>query len=252
MRYKQLELDTFTHKTFEEREREREREREGRRERADGPLVCTDRQIDTDRDRHREEKQSERDSRHLGGFTLPFVSVGGLGMPCIPLVAYAVPSSTSDCQTLLKEANKKSLTRDLMCQTRALLICLTVVCSIAVWSILDPILEPFLRKLPPEMIGVIFLVMATTNLIFGMHVYLLELNILSGERSRSSFKLKVKGLVDFRPKWYAINVYSYYCLRGTYPMFEGKGQECAIVGQVPQWYYVPGSDNCISAIEEDA
>ncbi|XP_052245745.1 MFS-type transporter SLC18B1-like [Dreissena polymorpha] len=83
-------------------------------------------------------------------------------MPCIPLVAYAVPSSTSDCQTLLKEANKKSLTRDLMCQTRALLICLTVVCSIAVWSILDPILEPFLRKLPPEMIGVIFLVMATT------------------------------------------------------------------------------------------
>ncbi|KAH3891345.1 hypothetical protein DPMN_015441 [Dreissena polymorpha] len=151
-----------------EREREREiderderaREREGMRERTDGPLVCTDIQIDTDRDRHRREKQSERDSRHvcasrlfsyfcfqLGGFTLLFVSVGGLGMPCIPLVAYAVPSSTSDCQTLLKEANKKSLTRDLMCQTRALLICLTVVCSIAVWSILDPILEPFLRKL---------------------------------------------------------------------------------------------------------
>ena len=29
-----------------------------------------------------------------------------------------------------------------------------------------------------------------SNLIFGMHVYLMELHILSGERSRSSFKVK--------------------------------------------------------------
>jgi hypothetical protein len=31
---------------------------------------------------------------------------------------------------------------------------------------------------------------ADSNLIFGMHVYLMELHILSGERSRSSFKVK--------------------------------------------------------------
>ncbi|KAH3869449.1 hypothetical protein DPMN_032618 [Dreissena polymorpha] len=29
------------------------------------------------------------------------------------------------------------------------------------------------------------------NLIFGMHMYLMELHILSGERSRSSFKVRV-------------------------------------------------------------
>ena len=29
-----------------------------------------------------------------------------------------------------------------------------------------------------------------SNFIFGMHVYLMELHILSGERSRSSFKVK--------------------------------------------------------------
>ena len=32
-----------------------------------------------------------------------------------------------------------------------------------------------------------------SNLVFGMHVYLIELHILSGERSRLSFKVKVKG-----------------------------------------------------------
>jgi len=31
-----------------------------------------------------------------------------------------------------------------------------------------------------------------SNFIFGMHVYLMELHILSGERSRSSFKVKGK------------------------------------------------------------
>jgi hypothetical protein len=31
-----------------------------------------------------------------------------------------------------------------------------------------------------------------SNLIFGMHVYLMKLHILSGERSRSSFKVKSK------------------------------------------------------------
>ena len=30
-----------------------------------------------------------------------------------------------------------------------------------------------------------------SNFIFGMHVYLMELHILSGERSRSSFKVKI-------------------------------------------------------------
>jgi len=32
-----------------------------------------------------------------------------------------------------------------------------------------------------------------SNFIFGMHVYLMELHILSGERSRSSSSFKVKG-----------------------------------------------------------
>ena len=35
-----------------------------------------------------------------------------------------------------------------------------------------------------------------SNFIFGMHVYLMELHILSGERSRSSFKVKVKGQIS--------------------------------------------------------
>ena len=32
-----------------------------------------------------------------------------------------------------------------------------------------------------------------SNLIFGMHVYLMELHILNGERSRSSFKVNYMG-----------------------------------------------------------
>jgi len=39
-------------------------------------------------------------------------------------------------------------------------------------------------------IGHNFCNMEDSNLIFGMHVYLIELHILSGERSRSSFKVK--------------------------------------------------------------
>ena len=34
-----------------------------------------------------------------------------------------------------------------------------------------------------------------SNLIFGMHVYLMELHILSGERSRSMSFFKVKGQI---------------------------------------------------------
>src|SRR4029434_9673672 len=39
-------------------------------------------------------------------------------------------------------------------------------------------------------IGHYFCNIKDSNLIFGMHVYLMELHILSGERSRSSFKVK--------------------------------------------------------------
>ena len=39
-------------------------------------------------------------------------------------------------------------------------------------------------------IGHNFFTFEDSNLIFGMHVYLMELHILSGERSRSSFKVK--------------------------------------------------------------
>ncbi|KAH3784027.1 hypothetical protein DPMN_161977 [Dreissena polymorpha] len=37
-----------------------------------------------------------------------------------------------------------------------------------------------------------------SNFIFGMHVYLMELHILSGERSRSSFKVKGKKNKKFK------------------------------------------------------
>jgi hypothetical protein len=37
-----------------------------------------------------------------------------------------------------------------------------------------------------------------SNLIFGMHVYLMELHIVSGERSRSSFKVKGQNMAS---KW---------------------------------------------------
>ncbi|KAH3844710.1 MFS-type transporter SLC18B1-like [Dreissena polymorpha] len=100
----------------------------------------------------------------LGGFILPFVSVGGLAMLSIPLVAYSVPSSASELHTLPEDATSKSLPRGLLCQTGAFLICLCVVSSTVMWAILDPTLEPFLRKfkLSPEVIGVLFLVMAAT------------------------------------------------------------------------------------------
>ena len=39
-------------------------------------------------------------------------------------------------------------------------------------------------------IGQTFCNIEDSNLIFGMHVYLMELHILSVERSRSSFKVK--------------------------------------------------------------
>ena len=41
-------------------------------------------------------------------------------------------------------------------------------------------------------IGHNFCIIEDSNFIFGMHVYLMELHILSGERSRSSFKVKGK------------------------------------------------------------
>ena len=34
-----------------------------------------------------------------------------------------------------------------------------------------------------------------SNLKFGMHVYLIKLHVLSGERSRSSFKVKIQKIV---------------------------------------------------------
>jgi len=42
-------------------------------------------------------------------------------------------------------------------------------------------------------IGHHFFNIEDSNLIFGMHVYLMELHILEGERSRSSFKVKGQG-----------------------------------------------------------
>jgi hypothetical protein len=50
----------------------------------------------------------------------------------------------------------------------------------------------FLKLYPSLKFGHNFLNIEDSNLIFGMHVYLMKLHILSGERSRSSFKVKSK------------------------------------------------------------
>jgi len=44
-----------------------------------------------------------------------------------------------------------------------------------------------------------FCIIDDSILILGMHVYLMELHFLNGERSRSSFKVKGKKIII--PKW---------------------------------------------------
>lgn len=95
----------------------------------------------------------------LGGFYLPFVSIGVLAMLCVPLMMWFVPAPERGEQ---ETSQTKVPFRKVFCSPNGVLTTLTITASTFMWSILDPTLEPHLRKfqLTPELIGIIFLVMA--------------------------------------------------------------------------------------------
>ncbi|XP_045187398.2 MFS-type transporter SLC18B1-like [Mercenaria mercenaria] len=98
----------------------------------------------------------------LGGFYLPFVSIGGLAMVCLPFMALFVPSAAEDSAGNADKDQPRVPFTKIFCSLNGLLTTFTIVASTFMWSILDPTLEPYLRKfdLSPELIGIIFLVMA--------------------------------------------------------------------------------------------
>lgn len=96
----------------------------------------------------------------LGGFYLPFITIGGLGMLSIPMMLCLLPYQEDINDN---KENRVSVSQVFL-SPLGVILSLSVVISTFSWSILDPTLEPFLRKfhLSPEMVGVIFLVMAAT------------------------------------------------------------------------------------------
>ncbi|XP_060572329.1 MFS-type transporter SLC18B1-like [Ruditapes philippinarum] len=98
----------------------------------------------------------------VDGFYLPFVSIGVLAMLCVPFMIAFIPSDDQAPASDSETDNEKVPFTKIFCSPNGILTVFTIVASTFMWSILDPTLEPHLRKfnLRPELVGVIFLVMA--------------------------------------------------------------------------------------------
>ncbi|KAK3578255.1 hypothetical protein CHS0354_011578 [Potamilus streckersoni] len=92
-----------------------------------------------------------------GGFMLPFALIGGLAVVTLPISWLTLPR---DDNTVSKEEDVS--TWALLKTPSSIIASLAILVSAAIWSILDPTLEPHLRQfnLEPEIIGVLFLIMA--------------------------------------------------------------------------------------------
>ncbi|KAL3889785.1 hypothetical protein ACJMK2_002113 [Sinanodonta woodiana] len=92
-----------------------------------------------------------------GGFMLPFALIGGLAIITLPISWVTLPS---DDNTVSKEEDVS--TWALLKTPSSIVASLAILVSAAIWSILDPTLEPHLRQfnLDPEIIGILFLIMA--------------------------------------------------------------------------------------------
>ncbi|XP_052765930.1 MFS-type transporter SLC18B1-like isoform X2 [Mya arenaria] len=96
-----------------------------------------------------------------GGFVLPFFTIGALALLCLPVIACVAPFPKHGSISKDVKQSQGSYTQ-IVCNANGIIISLTIISSTVMWSILDPTLEPFLRKfhLSPEIVGVLFLVMA--------------------------------------------------------------------------------------------
>ncbi|XP_052764721.1 MFS-type transporter SLC18B1-like [Mya arenaria] len=93
-----------------------------------------------------------------GGFLMPFAVVGGATFLCLPIALCLLPH-----QYDITDAEEDDMSiRKLLFSPRSIVNSIVIVIGASVWSILDPTLEPHLRVygLGPEMVGVLFLIMA--------------------------------------------------------------------------------------------
>ncbi|XP_052762130.1 MFS-type transporter SLC18B1-like [Mya arenaria] len=91
-----------------------------------------------------------------GGFLMPFAVVGGATFLCLPIALCLLPHQHD------AEEDDMSI-RKLLFSPRSIVNSIVIIIGASVWSILDPTLEPHLRVygMGPEMVGVLFLIMAT-------------------------------------------------------------------------------------------
>jgi len=96
----------------------------------------------------------------LDGFYLPFLTIGGLGMLSVPIIMCVIPREIA----FEDNGDTRLSLAQVFCSPKGIITSITIVVSTSMWSILDPTLEPHLRQyqLRPEVIGLIFLVMAAT------------------------------------------------------------------------------------------
>ncbi|WAR19817.1 S18B1-like protein [Mya arenaria] len=97
-----------------------------------------------------------------GGFVLPFFTIGALALLCLPVIACVAPFPKHEGSISKDVKQSQGSYTQIVCNANGIIISLTIISSTVMWSILDPTLEPFLRKfhLSPEIVGVLFLVMA--------------------------------------------------------------------------------------------